>query len=85
VRHLPDSPRRPLIKKFIGVRGMKSKSHQDRRAEIIAELDRLIKEQAEYFRKCAQSAQTAEETRRYEVSRLRMSSLFAEWDRLRAA
>jgi len=64
---------------------MKSKSHQERKGEIIAEIDRLIKEQAEYFRKCAQSAQTAEETCRYEASRLRMSSLFAEWDRLRAA
>jgi len=64
---------------------MKSKSHQGRKAEIIAELDRLIKEQSEYFRKCAQSAQTAEETRRYVASRLRMSHLFAEWDRLRAA
>jgi len=64
---------------------MKSEPHQGRKAEIIAELDRLLKEQSEYFKKCAQSAQTAEETRRYEVSRLRMSYLFAEWDRLRAA
>ena len=67
------------------MRGMKSKSHQGRKAEIIAELDRLLKEQSEYFRKCARSEQTAEETRRYEVSQLRMRVLFAEWDRLRAA
>ena len=69
----------------LAVRFMKSKSQQGRKAEIIAELDHLLKEQAEYFRKCARSEQTAEETRRYEASRLRMSYLFAEWDRLRAA
>ena len=65
--------------------GYEVEIHQDRKAEIIAELDCLIKEQSEYFRKCAQSAQTAAETRRYLASRLRMSHLFAEWDRLRAA
>jgi hypothetical protein len=67
------------------VQDMKSDSHRVRKAEIVAELDRLLKEQSEYFRKCARSAQTAEDTRRYEVSRLRMNCLFAEWDRLRAA
>jgi hypothetical protein len=66
------------------VHDMKSDSYQGRKAEILAELDRLLKEQSEYFRKCARSAQTAEDTRRYE-SRLRMNYLFAEWDRLRAA